>query len=395
MKGFWKRLWTEINLDNLIFNFNSVRASLPCDTRICCVVKANAYGHYAPRVATELEKAGADWFAVSNIEEAMELRNAGITRPVLILGYTPAECAPILAENSISQCVYSLEYARALAAAAVADGKAVSAHIKLDTGMGRIGFQYSKDGILDDIINACALEGINAEGIFTHFAISDCGASGDAFTCGQYEQFINVCNALKARGLAFEYRHCANSAAALDYAEYGLNMARVGIALYGLLPSSRIRNVPTLKPVMSLKTVVSHVKTVEKGATVSYGCEFVADRQMTVATVPMGYADGFSRSNREGGVKLLVHGEKAGIIGRICMDQMMLDVTHIDNVKMGDEVTVFGDEELMLTADDVAAANHTINYEVICSVGKRVPRVFIKNGVVDGVHLGLLDTTLN
>lgn len=394
MKGFWKRLWTEINLDNLIYNYQAVRASVNPDTLICCVVKANAYGHNAPRVAIELQGAGADWFAVSNVEEAMELRNAGVDRPILILGYTPPECAPMLSENCISQCVYSLEYARELSSAAEKHGMRVSAHIKVDTGMGRIGFSCDARGA-EEIIAACALEGISAEGIFTHFAVSDSAEDGEGFTRGQIAKFDLVLGTLKSAGLEFRYIHSANSAAAVDYPEFSMNMVRVGILLYGLLPSAELRNAPRLKPVMALKTVVSHVKTIDKGATVSYGCDFVADSRMTVATVPMGYADGFWRSNRGGGVPLLVHGEKARIIGRICMDQMMLDVSHIGGVRMGDEVTVFGDGGLVCTVDDVAAANNTINYEIICSVGKRVPRVFIKNGCVDSVHLGLLDTTVD
>lgn len=394
MKGFWKRLWTEINLDNLIYNFQAVRSSVKPDALICCVVKANAYGHNAPRVALELQGAGADWFAVSNVEEAMELRNAGVERPILILGYTPPECAGMLSENSISQCAYSLEYARELSYAAEKHGTRVSVHIKVDTGMGRIGFSCDARGS-EEIISACALDGISAEGIFTHFAVSDCAEDGEAFTRDQVVKFDRLLSTLRSEGLEFRYIHSANSAAAVDYPEYSMNMVRVGILLYGLLPSAELRNAPQLKPVMALKTVVSHVKTIDKGATVSYGCDFVADRHMTVATVPMGYADGFWRSNRDGGVPLLLHGEKAKIIGRICMDQMMLDVSHIDNVRMGDEVTVFGDDGLICTVDDVAVANSTINYEIICSVGKRVPRVFIKNGRVDSVHLGLLDTTVN
>ncbi len=393
MNNFWKRIWTEINLDNLIYNFESVRARLAPSTKLCCVVKANAYGHHAPKVASSLEKAGADFFAVSNIEEAVQLRSEGIVGPILILGYTPAECAPILAENDISQCVYSSEYAKELSRYALDCGVKVKAHIKLDTGMGRIGFQYDRGlNVINEIIDSCKLSGLTAEGIFTHFALSDAGELGKAFTLGQYEKFREITSALEDNGITFQYKHCSNSAAAMDYSTVGLDMVRVGIILYGLLPSDSISNIPPLKPVMTLKTIVSHVKEIDVGDTVSYGCDFVADKRMKIATVPMGYADGFWRSNSKNSVPMLIKGKKASIVGRICMDQLMLDVTDIDDVKMGDEVTVFGEGN---SVDDLARANDTINYEIICAVGRRVPRVFIQDGKQESIHLGILDTTIN
>lgn len=396
MKSFWKRIWTEINLDNLIYNFKIIKSHLADNTLVCCVVKANAYGHNAPRVAHALSEAGADWFAVSNIEEALELRNEGIEQPILILGYTPPECADILSLNNISQCVYSSEYAMRLSACAIATNCSVKIHIKLDTGMGRIGFQWDDTlSSVDEIIASCHEDGLLCEGIFTHFAMSDCGEKGRDLTKKQYHRFIQIVSALEENGIVFKYKHCSNSAAAVDYTEYHMNMVRVGIVLYGLMPSHSISYVPALKPVMSLKTVVSHVKKIKKGTTISYGCDFIADREMTIATVPMGYADGFWRSNAKSDISLLIRGQKAPIVGRICMDQLMVDVSEIDGVSLGDEVTVFGDDDLINTVDDLALANDTINYEIICSVGKRVPRVFIKDSKVDSVHLGILDTTLN
>ena len=396
MNSLWKRIWTEINLDNLIYNFNSIKSNISSDTLMCCVVKANAYGHHAPRVAQALEAAGADWFAVSNIEEAVQLRNEGISHPIVILGYTPVECANILAAYDISQCVYSLEYAKQLSLHCQKNKCSVKIHIKVDTGMGRIGFQC--DDVMtatDEIALACSFEGLTSEGIFTHFAVSDCGENGRDFSNLQHEKFCELIECLDAKGIHFSLKHCSNSAAVLDYPELQMNMVRVGIILYGLLPSHNTCRIIPLKPVMSLKTIISHIKTVNKGATISYGCDFIADREMTVATVPMGYADGFFRSSGNNAVDLLVHGQKARIIGRICMDQLMLDVSGIENVAIGDEVTVFGDESFINTVDDLALKNGTINYEIICSVGKRVPRVFIKNSTVDSVHLGVLDTTVN
>ncbi len=394
MNNFWKRLWTEINLDNLIYNFHSIRACLEKDIKICCVVKANAYGHHAPKVASCLEQAGADFFAVSNIEEAVQLRETGIKTPILILGYTPVECVGVLSEHKISQCVYSYEYAKELSRCAEQCGCSINIHIKVDTGMGRIGFQYDDQlNVSSEIADACRLPMLVSEGIFTHFAISDIGDGGEEFTSKQYEKFCRVVKSVENKGIPFLYKHCSNSAATLDYADFGLDMVRVGIILYGLLPSDNISNIPRLKPVMALKTVVSHVKEINDGDTVSYGCDFVADRKMKIATVPMGYADGFWRSNGKSQIPMMINGSPAYIIGRICMDQLMLDVSNIPDVKMGDEVTVFGGEAY--SVDDFAKANGTINYEIICSVGRRVPRVFIQSGKRDGIHLGVLDTTIN
>ncbi len=390
MNNFWKRLWTEINLDNLIFNYSMLRASLDADTKICCVVKANAYGHHAPKIAQCLENAGADIFAVSNIEEAIQLRDAGIKSPILILGYTPVECAKVLARYNISQCVYSLEYAKELSACAQKANCKIDVHIKTDTGMGRIGFRTADNNILDDMLNVCKLPCLNSIGIFTHFAVSDMGDNGRAFTLSQYKKFSLLVKQLQEKGIDFKYKHCANSAATMDYPELGLDMVRAGIILYGLLPSDCTCNTLPLKKVMSLKSVVSHVKEIEAGDTVSYGCDFTANKRTRIATVPMGYADGFWRSNGQNSPPMLIHGQQAPIVGRICMDQLMLDVTDIEGVKMGDEVTVFGTQEGN-TVDDFAKANGTINYEIICAVGRRVPRVFIKDGKVDSIHLGVLD----
>ncbi len=394
MNNFWKRLWTEINLDNLIFNYNTLRASIDADTKICCVVKANAYGHHAPKIAQCLEEVGADMFAVSNIEEAIQLRDASIASPILILGYTPVECAKVLSDKNISQCVYSSEYARALSECASSFDCSIDIHIKIDTGMGRIGFRAGDMNTLDDIYSVCGLPCLNPVGIFTHFALSDMGDEGRKFTLSQYKKFSTLIDHLKEKGIDFKYKHCANSAATMDYPNFGLDMVRAGIILYGLLPSDCTCNALPLKKVMSLKTVVSHVKDIEAGDSVSYGCDFTAKKRTKIATVPMGYADGFWRSNGKNAPPMLIHGKQAPIVGRICMDQLMLDVTDINDVNMGDEVTVFG-IQVGNTVDDFARANNTINYEIVCAVGRRVPRVFIKDGKVDSIHLGVLDKTIN
>lgn len=395
MYRFCKRVWAEINLDNLIYNFNCARRVLSENTKLCCVVKADAYGHYAPRVARELEAAGADFFAVSNIDEAIQLRNSEIKRPILILGYTPAECADILAKYDVAQCVYSLEYAHMLSDCALKNGVKVKMHIKVDSGMGRLGFRYYSEGVISDIAEAYSLGGLIAEGIFTHFAMSDEGEAGREYTVSQYNKFSDIVNRLKTLGLTFEYVHCANTAAAFDYADFQMNAVRIGIALYGLTPSSQSLKGVDLKPVMALKTVVSQVKVLRRGEAVSYGCDFVADREMRIATVPLGYADGLWRSNGNGALKLWIKNIPAPIIGRICMDQLMLDVSEIKGVTIGDEVTVFGTDGSENTANTLASLNGTINYEIVCAVGKRVPRVFIKNGKTDGIYLDIFNSTVN
>ncbi len=397
MNGFWKRLWTEINLDNLLYNFNTVRSNISSDTKICCVVKANAYGHHAPKIASVLQSAGADMFAVSNIEEALQLRSCGITIPVLILGYTPCECADVLVENDITQCVYSFEYAKLLSDSLTIRNSSVKAHVKVDTGMGRLGYQYDKElSSVQQILNTARLDGIDIEGIFTHFALSDSGERGNAFTIQQYDKFCKIVTALENAGMCFKYKHCSNSAATVVYPDMEMNMVRAGLILYGLYPSNEVKYTnDMLKPVMSLKSVISHIKDINVGDTVSYGCDFTAERAMKIATVPMGYADGFSRENSRNGICLTVNGQKAPIVGRICMDQLMIDISHISNVSLGDEVTVFGVEKNCNSVDDIALANGTINYEIICSVGKRVPRVFVHDGRTEGIHLGLLDTSIS
>ncbi len=395
MSSFWKCLWAEINLDNIINNFSVIKQRLEKDTKICCVIKADAYGHNAPKIASVLEAAGADMFAVSNIEEAIQLRNTGVRIPILILGYTPPECAVFLAENNVSQCVYSLEYAKCLSEALCSCNTSVNIHIKIDTGMGRLGFQYDESlNTIPQIVEASALAGLNVEGIFTHFSVSDEGANGESYTKEQYNKFTKIVNKLEENGIVFKYKHCSNSAAAIMYPEFSMDMVRVGLILYGLLPSDEVLDI-NLKPVMTLKSVISSVKIIHKGDAVSYGCDFVADRTMKIATVPIGYADGFYRSNSQNNTSLIVKGKKAPIVGRVCMDQLMLDVSDIEEVRIGDEVTVFGDKQNINSADYFAKKNGTINYEIVCSVGKRVQRVFILNDEIESIHLGLLNTSIN
>ncbi len=377
-----KRFWAEIDINAAEKNFNLIKGKLSPNTKLCCVVKANAYGHGAVYLSKLYEKLGADFFAVSNIEEAMQLRNNGITTPILILGYTPTSCASILAENNISQSVFSLSYARELSKSAVADGVKVKIHIKLDSGMGRIGFDciHHRDAMLESILEVCNMQGLENEGIFTHFALADDGEDGAAFTKLQYERFISTVDNLKAHGIEFKIRHCANSATTFEYPEYHLDMVRVGIVLYGLAPSKKVSGCEGLLPVMSLKSVISMIKEIEEGDTVSYGCTFRAEKKTKIATAPVGYADGFWRSNAENGTQMLIRGQRVNIVGRVCMDQLMLDVTNIKGVREGDYITLIGtDKDEIITADELARNNGTIGYEMICAIGERVPRFYIKD----------------
>lgn len=385
MLDFLRRTWAQINLDALDNNITQIKSVIDPSAKLCAVVKADCYGHGYEYTAQQMQESGADWFGVSNLAEALQMRKAGIDRPVLILGYTPPDKVRELVYNDISQAVYSLSYARALSENAALYGVTVNAHIKVDTGMSRIGFLYHDSvedyPVLDEIEKVCSLPGINPEGIFTHFSSADC-ADGELFTRLQYDLFLSACDRLAARGIYFEIRHCSNSAGILSYREMNFDMVRAGIILYGLYPSSAVERPVKLLPVMELKTVISMLKTVPAGTPVSYGRTFTAEHEMRIATVPIGYADGYPRrlSNK---MSMLVNGHRAPVIGNVCMDQTMLDVTGIDNVFEGKQITVFGkDGGAYISVDELAEKAGLINYEVLCSLSRRVPRVYIKNGSV-------------
>ena len=379
---FEKHCWAEIDLDALRHNFELIRERV--GGSICAVVKADAYGHGAVRTARTLQDAGAAAFAVSCAAEGIELRRGGITRPILILGYADASQAAALAENRITTAVLSLDHAKALSAAAAAAGVTVQGHLKLDTGMGRIGFVVRSEAELQQALpalKACyALPGLKITGVFQHFAAADSvTAENERYTDAQHALFAETVRRLQAAGLPAGTVHCANSAAQMRRPEWRCDLVRAGIILYGLDPSDEV-HIPGLRPVMTLKTVVSQVKTLYPGESVSYGRTFEARQPMQAATVCVGYADGYPRllsgSQRQG--LMLVNGHPAPVLGRVCMDQTLLDVTGIPGVKMGDEVTVFGPRGAD-TADSIARKTGTINYEVVCGVARRVPRVYLKN----------------
>lgn len=395
METKYKRAWAEIDLDALAHNYRQIRSTLQAACKLCCIIKADAYGHGAVRVAKALAALGADGFGVSNVEEALQLRSAGIETPILVLGYTPAEAAPVLVQYHIAQCVYSVGYAQALAENAEKHGVTIKIHIKVDTGMNRLGFRYQnpeRDAETLDTIAALAENPFfEVEGIFTHFAVSDEGDAGAAFTQTQYQCFCTLLKALENNGISIPLRHCANSAAVTDYQDMQLTMVRPGIILYGLYPSAATDRALGLRPILSLKSVISHLKTIEKGETVSYGRMFQARCAMRIATVPIGYADGYPRILGEKGAEVLIGEKRCPIVGRVCMDQLMVDVTALPQVHTGDEVILIGTAgKEKLSADEIARYQNSINYEVVCDIGKRVPRVYLQKGEIESIANDIL-----
>ncbi len=377
-----KRLWAEIDLDALIHNFKVIRGHTKEGTKICCAVKANAYGLGSVKLAALYSELGADMLAVAGIEEALELRQNGIGLPILILGFTPASCAAVLSKYNISQCIYSKEYAASLSSEAQKAGVRVKSHIKIDSGMGRLGFVVRPDtdnSYLEEIYQCALYYGLDIEGIFTHFCISDGGNRGEEFTRRQFECFKRAFTYLEAKGISFKYRHCANSAAIFDYPEYHLDMVRAGIALYGPAPSYELKNSADTVEALTLRSVISHIKTVKSGDSISYGRTYTAEGERRIASVPIGYADGLSRSLSGGKLFFTVCGKPAPIVGRICMDQTMIDVTDIPEAAPFTEISVYGKDALM-SAAQVADAMGTISYEVLTSIARRVPRVYKAGG---------------
>ncbi len=376
---FLKRTWATIDLRALQQNFRAIGNLLSPDCTLIPIIKADAYGHGAVRCAKALDQAGATFMAVSNFEEAMQLRSVGIEQPILILGYTPPELAGDLAAAHIVQTLLDEDYAMQLDRAATAAGVTVQAHIKLDTGMSRLGFWFQdmvRDAAtLDGVERACRLPHLAVEGIFTHFASAD-EMGGADFTDRQFADFEVAITELERRGIRFSMRHCCNSAATLTCPEKHMDAVRPGLILYGLYPDAFLKDKVELQPVMQMKTVISMLKTVPAGSLISYGRTYKADREMRIATVPIGYADGYPRAASNRGY-MLVAGKKAPVIGRVCMDQCMLDVTDIPEAYEGMTITVFGrDGDAVLPVEEVAVWQNTISYEIVCLISKRVPRVY-------------------
>lgn len=368
----YERVVAEINLDNIAYNVANIRKTIDKKTKIMAIVKADAYGHGAIEVAKTALYNGADWLGVAIIDEAIELRKNNIFEPILILGHTIEHKLLQVIKYNITQTVFSYDMAKKLSDEAKKIEKTVDIHIKIDTGMSRLGFLPNYKTI-DEIIAIKNLPYINITGIFTHFATAD--MKDKSFTKEQFEKYMWVIKKLEEKGINNLIKHISNSGAILDLEEYRLDMVRAGIILYGMYPSKEVLKNIDLKPAMSLKTHISYVKEIEENISVSYCRTYFTNKKTKIATIPVGYADGYSRilSNK---ARVFVNGKYANVIGNICMDQFMIDVTHIPNVKEGDIVTLMGEN---IKAEELANLQNTINYEIVCNIGKRIPRVYIKN----------------
>ena len=380
MESTLKRTWAEINLDSLIYNYKTIREYIGGSVKFLGVVKADSYGHGAVEVSKALEGAGADYLAVSSIDEAMELRENGIKMPILILGHTPREQVGKLIDYDITQAVTCKAKALEYSEEAVKHNGTLKVHIKVDTGMSRLGFlcdgEFFDMGV-DGICEAVKLPRLLPEGIFTHFAVADEeGEREDAYTKHQFELFKKVCDAVEEKaGIKFKIRHCANTGATVRFKETHLEMVRPGLLLYGYGEyAHRLK----LKPVMTLKTCVSTVKVYPEDTYISYGGIFKTDKKTRVGVLPYGYADGFFRS-LSNKCSLYTDAGKAGQLGKICMDMCMIDLTDKPNVDVGSEIEIFGENNPIEELSEIAG---TIPYELTCAVSKRVPRVYIKDGKV-------------
>jgi alanine racemase len=371
--------WAEINLDNLAHNMREIRR-ISKSKDIIAVIKADAYGHGALDVAPVLIENGATRFAVAILSEAIELRNGGIKAPIMILGFTPIEQVEDVFQYDIEQTVYTLEHAKEISRKAVELNKKAKVHIKLDTGMGRIGFLPNEESV-EEVQRISKLPNLIIEGLFSHFSSAD--EKDKEYTYYQLSKFNWFYERLKALNVDIKMRHISNSPSITDLPEAHFEAIRPGIILYGYYPSKEVfKNKIEIKPVMTIKTKIVHIKNLPGGEYISYGREFKTEEESVIATLPIGYADGYTRLLKNKG-KVIINGQFAPVIGRICMDQCMIDVTHIEGVKNGDEVIVMGESQgCSFTADDIAESIGTINYEILCMVSKRVPRVYIEEGKI-------------
>lgn len=375
------RVCAEINLDAAAYNFKSMKENLAPGTKMIAVVKTDGYGHGAIPIARMVQEYDYIWgFATATIEEAVLLRKAGIEKPILILGFVFPDAYEEVVKYDIRPAVFKLRMAEQLSEEAVRQGKTVHVHIKVDTGMSRIGFPDNEESA--DLVKAISeLPGVETEGLFTHFARADERDKSPARDqLGRYRAFSEL---LRERGVNIALHHCSNSAGIFDLPEANLDAVRAGVSIYGMYPSEDVNKfaVP-IAPVLSLKSHVVYIKDIEPGTAVSYGGTFVAEKPMRVATIPVGYGDGYPRSLSNKGW-VLIRGQQAPILGRVCMDQFMVDVTHIPEAREGDMVTLIGsDGGREITMEDLGDLSGRFNYELACDIGKRVPRRFWRNGQV-------------
>lgn len=366
-------VWAEVDLGAIKHNLRAIKGFLVPSTGVMAVVKANAYGHGLVEVSRAVIQAGASWLGVAIPQEAVELREAGVSAPILVLGYTPPEQGPQMAALEVSVSIFGMEQAEAIAAAVQQAGLKVKGHIKVDTGMGRLGFFYSR--AVEEVGRVAGFPGLELEGIFTHFAAAD--AADASFAHEQLRRFDQVVAGLDRLGLHFRWRHAANSAALLRLPESHFNLVRPGIMLYGCSPLEPGLQLPLeLRPAMSFRARIALVKEVPAGTPISYGCTYVTDGRARIATLPVGYADGYSRGLSNRG-QVLVDGFRAPVVGRVCMDHFMVDVSRVPATGIGQEVILWGPgEKGCIPVEEVADRVSTISYELLCAVSPRVPRVY-------------------
>ena len=375
------RIQADIDLDAFRFNLDSIKKNINENTQIITVLKADGYGHGAVPLAKEAEKEERVWgIAVATVEEALELRRGGIKKPLLILGYTYQEDYDLIAEEELRPTVFKLSMAQELSQAALRKNKTIKIHIKIDTGMSRIGYRDLEKSV-PEILEISRLPGLEIEGLFTHFARADEREKAPAYQ--QLEKYQAFQKALKEAGLKIPLCHCSNSAGIIRIPEANMDAVRAGIILYGLYPSEEVEKEPVpLKPLMTLKSHIAYIKTLEPGVQISYGGTYTTQKETRVATIPVGYADGYARSLSNKGW-VLIRGKKAPILGRVCMDQFMVDVTDIPEARELDEVILLGkSQDQQITMEELGELSGRFNYEFACCISKRVPRIYFKGGQV-------------
>lgn len=377
----YSRVYARIDLDAIASNMERMKQNLKPDTKIMAVIKADGYGHGAVQIAQMLEVVPYIWgFAVATLDEAVVLRAEGIQKPILVLGCVFPDQYMEMLKHDIRMNVYTEEMAVSISQMAERENMTAYMHIKLDTGMARLGFDINEESV-DTITRIAGLKNVCMEGIFTHFAKAD--ETDKTFTQKQVKDFIWMTEQLQENNVTFQYEHCANSAAIIDVAEANFDLVRAGISTYGLYPSEEVnKDNVMLKPALALKGHVAFVKEIPTGTPISYGGTYISERDMKIATIPVGYADGYPRSLSNVG-SVLIRGKKAPIVGRVCMDQFMVDVTDIEGVSFGDTVTLIGkDGNETITVEELSELSGRFNYEFVCDLGKRIPRVFVRNGKV-------------
>lgn len=371
------RVYANIDLNAILYNMDSMHKNLKAGTKMTAVIKTNAYGHGAAEIAEVLEPLDYLWgYAVATVDEAMDLINTGRKKPFLVLGISFEEQYETIVNNDIRPAVCRYETAKALSDIATALGKVCNIHIKIDTGMSRIGYQVCKESA-DEIARISKLPNIIIEGIFTHFARADEYSKAPAYE--QLRLYNEMLSMVEEHGLDIPIKHCSNSAGIVELPDANFDMVRAGITLYGLWPSDEVsKEILKLKPVMSIVSRISFIKKLGAGRSISYGGTFTTDKDMLIATIPVGYGDGYSRGLSNKGY-VLIHGQRAPICGRVCMDQFMVDVSHIADVKEGDEVTLLGkDGDEIITMEELGELSGRFNYEFACLITDRVPRIYIR-----------------